>query len=385
MNKKNIAILGSTGSIGENALRVVDSALNEFNVVVLSANGIKLTRLKEQCEFYKPKYLLLENHNAISEMQSEFSDITILHTSEGHDIIASETELDVVVVGTVGIAGLKSAFALAKATKIMAIANKEAILYGGDIMLQHLEKHNCKLIPVDSEHNSLYQLLRGVEISDVTKLIITASGGSFRDYSGDLSKVTVAQALSHPKWQMGHKNTIDSANLINKGIELIEAVILFKMEPKKIQAIIHPQVIIHAMIEMADNSVFAFLSNPDMSLHLANAMRDNNKKIETTPPIDFLKLGSLEFCEIDNKRFPGVKIAINAVETSRSHVVAFNSADEILVKAFIDEKIGFTQITDILEDILNKITPQKLESIEDIIDFDTEIKSITNNIITANA
>ncbi len=385
MNKKNIAILGSTGSIGENALRVVDSALNEFNVVVLSANGIKLTRLKEQCEFYKPKYLLLENHNAISEMQSEFNDITILHTSEGHDIIANETELDVVVVGTVGIAGLKSAFALAKATKIMAIANKEAILYGGDIMLQHLEKHNCKLIPVDSEHNSLYQLLRGVEISDVTKLIITASGGSFRDYSGDLSKVTVAQALSHPKWQMGHKNTIDSANLINKGIELIEAVILFKMEPKKIQAIIHPQVIIHAMIEMADNSVFAFLSNPDMSLHLANAMRDNNKKIETTPPIDFLKLGSLEFCEIDNKRFPGVKIAINAVETSRSHVVAFNSADEILVKAFIDEKIGFTQITDILDDILNKITPQKLQSIEDIIDFDTEIKSITNKIIATNA
>ncbi len=385
MNKKNIAILGSTGSIGENALRVVDSALNEFNVVVLSANGIKLTRLKEQCEFYKPKYLLLENHNAISEMQSEFSDITILHTSEGHDIIANETEFDVVVVGTVGIAGLKSAFALAKATKIMAIANKEAILYGGDIMLQHLEKHNCKLIPVDSEHNSLYQLLRGVEISDVTKLIITASGGSFRNYSGDLSKVTVAQALSHPKWQMGHKNTIDSANLINKGIELIEAVILFKMEPKKIQAIIHPQVIIHAMIEMADNSVFAFLSNPDMSLHLANAMRDNNKKIETTPPIDFLKLGSLEFYEIDNKRFPGVKIAINAVETSRSHVVAFNSADEILVKAFIDEKIGFTQITDILDDILNKITPQKLESIEDIIDFDTEIKSITNKIIATNA
>jgi len=385
MNKKNIAILGSTGSIGENALRVVDSALNEFNVVVLSANGIKLTRLKEQCEFYKPKYLLLENHNAISEMQSEFNDITILHTSEGHDIIANETELDVVVVGTVGIAGLKSAFALAKATKIMAIANKEAILYGGDIMLQHLEKHNCKLIPVDSEHNSLYQLLRGVEISDVTKLIITASGGSFRDYSGDLSKVTVAQALSHPKWQMGHKNTIDSANLINKGIELIEAVILFKMEPKKIQAIIHPQVIIHAMIEMADNSVFAFLSNPDMSLHLANAMRDNNKKIETTPPIDFLKLGSLEFYEIDNKRFPGIKIAINAVETSRSHVVAFNSADEILVKAFIDEKIGFTQITDILDDILNKITPQKLQSIEDIIDFDTEIKSITNKIIATNA
>ncbi len=385
MNKKNIAILGSTGSIGENALRVVDSALNEFNVVVLSANGIKLTRLKEQCEFYKPKYLLLENHNAISEMQSEFSDITILHTSEGHDIIANETEFDVVVVGTVGIAGLKSAFALAKATKIMAIANKEAILYGGDIMLQHLEKHNCKLIPVDSEHNSLYQLLRGVEISDVTKLIITASGGSFRNYSGDLSKVTVAQALSHPKWQMGHKNTIDSANLINKGIELIEAVILFKMEPKKIQAIIHPQVIIHAMIEMADNSVFAFLSNPDMSLHLANAMRDNNKKIETTPPIDFLKLGSLEFCEIDNKRFPGVKIAINAVETSRSHVVAFNSADEILVKAFIDEKISFTQITDILDDILNKITPQKLESIDDIIDFDTEIKSITNKIIATNA
>ncbi len=385
MNKKNIAILGSTGSIGENALRVVDSALNEFNVVVLSANGIKLTRLKEQCEFYKPKYLLLENHNAISEMQSEFSDITILHTSEGHDIIANETELDVVVVGTVGIAGLKSVFALAKATKIMAIANKEAILYGGDIMLQHLEKHNCKLIPVDSEHNSLYQLLRGVEISDVTKLIITASGGSFRNYSGDLSKVTVAQALSHPKWQMGHKNTIDSANLINKGIELIEAVILFKMEPKKIQAIIHPQVIIHAMIEMADNSVFAFLSNPDMSLHLANAMRDNNKKIETTPPIDFLKLGSLEFYEIDNKRFPGIKIAINAVETSRSHVVAFNSADEILVKAFIDEKISFTQITDILDDILNKITPQKLESIEDIIDFDTEIKSITNKIIATNA
>ncbi len=385
MNKKNIAILGSTGSIGENALRVIDGALNEFNVVVLSANGIKLTRLKEQCEFYKPKYLLLENHNAISEMQSEFSDIIILHTSEGHDIIANETELDVVVVGTVGIAGLKSAFALAKATKIMAIANKEAILYGGDIMLQHLEKHNCKLIPVDSEHNSLYQLLRGVEISDVTKLIITASGGSFRDYSGDLSKVTVAQALSHPKWQMGHKNTIDSANLINKGIELIEAVILFKMEPKKIQAIIHPQVIIHAMIEMADNSVFAFLSNPDMSLHLANAMRDNNKKIETTPPIDFLKLGSLEFCEIDNKRFPGVKIAINTVETSRSHVVAFNSADEILVKAFIDEKISFTQITDILDDILNKITPQKLESIEDIIDFDTEIKSITNKIIATNA
>jgi 1-deoxy-D-xylulose-5-phosphate reductoisomerase len=136
---------------------------------------------------------------------------------------------------------------------------------------------------------------------------------------------------------------------------------------------------------MADNSVFAFLSNPDMSLHLANAMRDNNKKIETTPPIDFLKLGSLEFCEIDNKRFPGVKIAINAVETSRSHVVAFNSADEILVKAFIDEKISFTQITDILDDILNKITPQKLESIEDIIDFDTEIKSITNKIIATNA
>jgi 1-deoxy-D-xylulose-5-phosphate reductoisomerase len=381
MNKKNIAILGSTGSIGESALRVIDNTINEFNIVVLSAAGTKISRLKEQCIKYKPKYLLLENKAAIDEITAEFNNIIVLHTGEGHGIVANETELDVVVIGTVGIAGLKSVFALAKCTKTMAIANKEAILYGGDLMLQYLTKHNCKLIPVDSEHNSLYQLLRGVEKPDVKKLIITASGGSFRDYSGDLNKVTVAEALSHPKWQMGAKNTIDSANLINKGIELIEAVILFKIEQQKIQTLIHPQVIIHAMVEMNDNSVLAFLSNPDMSLHLANAMRDNNKTIETTPPIDFLTLGSLTFTPIDDNRFPGVKIARNAVMASRSHVVAFNSADEILVKAFLDEKISFTQITSLLQDVLSKITSQTLDTIDDIIAFDKEVKSITQDII----
>lgn len=381
MHKKKIVILGSTGSIGESALRVVNCLHGEFDIVALSASGTRLSKLKDQCRLYKPKYLLLEKTDAIEEMSAEFPDIVVMHVGDGHEFIANEEKIDVTVVATVGLAGLKPTFSMAKCSKVVAIANKEAIVYGGKIMLDHLKMHGCKLIPIDSEHNSLYQLLKKTNLTEIKEIIITASGGSFRDFNGDLSKVTVEQALSHPKWQMGHKCTIDAANLVNKGIELIEASILFEMLPSKIRVIMHPQVVIHAMIEMQDNSVFAFMSNPDMALHLANAMRDSNKEINVTPPIDFLKLGKMEFREIDEKRFPGVRIARHAVEAGNSHVVAFNSADEVLVEAFVDGKINFTQITDTLDSILDKVTDQKLNTLDDIIAYDLQIKSITDEII----
>ncbi len=379
--KKRIGIFGSTGSIGETALGVVNVAPEEFQVVVLSATGKRLERLKQQCKIFKPKYLLLELQSAIKEMIDEFPDIIVMNTLNGHDFIANKEKLDVAIIATVGLAGLKPTFAMAKCSKIIAIANKESIVYGGQIMLDHLMLHNSKLIPVDSEHNSLYQLLKKTDISEVKKLIITASGGSLRDFTGDLTNVTVEQALAHPKWQMGNKCTIDAANLVNKGIELIEASILFNTPPSQIEAVIHPQVIIHAMLQMKDNSIFSFMSNPNMALHLANAMRDNNKEINVVEPIDLIKLGVLEFREIDKNRFPGVRIAREAIEAGRSYTVAFNSADEILVEAFVNGQIKFTQITELLEKVLNKITNQNLNNIDDIVAYDAEIKSITQGII----
>lgn len=372
--KRKIVIVGSTGSIGESTMRVIDNSQDMFEVVAIASSGRKFQRICEQCAEYKPKYLIIEDRSLIDDFKDRLPDVKILHTDIGYDLIAETEKIDVSVIANVGVAGVKPSFTLAKCSSVIAIANKEAIIYGGKIMMNWLKKYNCKPIPIDSEHNSVYQILQKIDKDQLEKITITASGGPLRKYKGDMNDVTLKDALNHPKWNMGYKCTIDSSNLINKGLELIEASILFDLREGSIDCIIHPQVIVHGMVEMIDGSIFAFLSGQDMALHIANAIREDNNTNFITK-IDLLKLKKLEFLKINNNRFPGVKLAREALRSSTAHIICLNSADEILVNEFVEGRIKYTDITNTIRHLLSKTKPLEFDSIDDIISYDQEVKA----------
>ena len=361
-NIARLAILGSTGSIGRQTLDVVRNQPEKYQVIALAA-GSNIALLESQIKEFKPKYIHYENKKRPAfPVRTKFVSL---------EEMACLPEADIIVLATPGMVGLKAAFQAVRAGKDIAIANKEPLVTAGGLLMKQAEKKGASILPVDSEHSAIWQCLAG-EVSEPVKIILTASGGPFRTFSCEqLENVTARDALKHPSWSMGHKVTIDSATLMNKGLEIIEAHWLFDMPVANIEVIIHPQSIIHSMVEFADGSVKAQLASPDMRLPIQYALSYPERlPNDSLPRIAWDKLKELTFEQPDFERFPCLKLAMAAGKTGGTMPTVLCAADEVAVELFIQGKIGFTDIPTIVETCMEKHQPVPAKSLEVILETD---------------
>lgn len=380
---KNIVVLGSSGSIGQNALWVAFRYPEEFNIFGLSVHS-NIDTLETQIEKYKPEVICVSNENAASRIDSKsFGGIEIVSGAAGLEKLASHPEVDIVVNAVVGFAGLRSTYAAAKAGKKIALANKESMVAGGDLINRTVVSNDAEIIPVDSEHSAIFQCLKSGSKHEVRRLILTSSGGPFRNYSKDkMPDITVEQALNHPTWNMGKKISIDSATLMNKGLEIIEAVYLFDLPPEKIDVVIHPQSIVHSMVEFIDGSIIAQLSKPDMCLPIQYALFYPSRADLNAADLSFNNKFSLDFEPPDNDKFPSLNLARQALKSGNSAPAIFNASNELAVEAFLSGKVKFTDIFHIVEETLNISEQLSVDSIEAIIEADNIGRTIAKNLIS---
>lgn len=372
---KKIAILGSTGSIGTQALDIIERNRSYFKIEALSAhNNIEL--LKEQIDKFKPRVVTVVDKEKAEILKSKISSKTeILVGPGGLKEIASIKNLDMVLVAVVGIAGLEATIAALSTGNDVALANKETLVAGGQLVMNTAKVHGSSIIPVDSEHSAILQCIQGARKKDIKGIVLTASGGPFRGYTReDLEKVTVEDALKHPNWVMGQKITIDSATLMNKGLELIEAKWLFDLDIEQIKVVIHPESIIHSMVEFIDNSVLAQLGLADMRIPILYALTYPERMPSPVESLDLLKLKKLSFEEADLETFSCLKLAINAIEIGGTMPVVLNAANEIAVKKFLDRKIGFNEIASLVKEAMKNHKPINKPVLEDILRVDQAIR-----------
>lgn len=372
---KKIAILGSTGSIGTQALDIIERNRSYFKIEALSAhNNIEL--LKEQIDKFKPRVVTVVDKEKAEILKSKISSKTeILVGPSGLKEIASIKNLDMVLVAVVGIAGLEATIAALSTGNDVALANKETLVAGGQLVMNTAKVHGSSIIPVDSEHSAILQCIQGARKKDIKGIVLTASGGPFRGYTREvLEKVTVEDALKHPNWVMGQKITIDSATLMNKGLELIEAKWLFDLDIEQIKVVIHPESIIHSMVEFIDNSVLAQLGLADMRIPILYALTYPKRMPSPVESLDLLKLKKLSFEEADLETFSCLKLAINAIEIGGTMPVVLNAANEIAVKKFLDRKIGFNEIASLVKEAMKNHKPINEPVLEDILRVDQAIR-----------
>jgi len=358
---KKVVILGSTGSIGRQTLEVIRSLPDHFKVLGL-AGGANVNLLKEQAGEFRPEYIYCRDCHKESACNSRFIPM---------EEMAALPEADVIVVATPGGAGLQPVLAAAKAGKVIALANKESLVSAGEIVTGIVRENKAKLLPVDSEHSAIWQCLSG-EVTPPSRIILTASGGPFRSLTkNEIDKVTPEQALKHPSWKMGLKVTIDSASLMNKGLEIIEARWLFDMHIQNIQVVIHPQSIIHSMVEFADGSLKAQLSRPDMRFPIQYALTYPERVVNhTLPRLNWAEVGKLDFEIPDMTRFPCLGLAISAGEEGKTFPAALCAADEVAVDLFLKGKISFGQIPELIAKVLDAHQPVSKPDIDDILAAD---------------
>jgi 1-deoxy-D-xylulose-5-phosphate reductoisomerase len=344
---KRLAILGSTGSIGQSALAVVDAHADRLQVIALAA-GENVSLLAEQAARYRPRVVGVASEAARADLVARLdgSGTTVLRAGQdGLVAAATHPDVDIVLCASSGTAGLEAALAAIECGKTLALANKEVLVMAGALMIDAARRRGVALLPVDSEHNAIHQCLCGRGTQDVTRLILTASGGPFRGLAADaLARVTPEDALRHPTWRMGRKITIDSATLMNKGLEVIEARWLFDVSASAIDVVIHPQSIVHSMVEFRDGSVLAQLGVTDMRLPIQYAFSYPDRWAAPLPPLDLLRAGTLEFVAPDRERFPCLDLAYRALEHGGAWPIVLNAANELAVEAFLDRRIGFRQI-----------------------------------------
>ena len=380
---KRISILGSTGSIGRNALEVVSRSKNKWDVVGLAAGRNKVLFQKQVAEF-NPEIISLEREEDVAEFLREYPQYSskIYHGQEGAEAVARFEENDIVLSAITGINGLRPTMGAVQAGKHVALANKESLVVAGPLIMEMAKQTGSQIIPVDSEHSGVFQCLAKEEQDHVKKVILTASGGPFfRLPAEEMKNRSLDEALDHPRWKMGKKVTIDSATLMNKGLELIEARWLFGLEPDQLDMLIHPQSIVHSLVEMRDGSVLAQLSPTDMKIPIQYALTYPEREESLTPSLDLSQVGVLEFYEIDDQKFPLVKLARVALNEGDSVAVALNTANEVAVEAFIEEEIPFSDIAAIVTAIVEDHTKRKVINLEDIFDIDRETKRKTRNLI----
>lgn len=380
---ENISILGSTGSIGRSTLDVVDKSGGKFNVRGLAA-GRNLDLLCRQVEKFKPKIVSLERKEDADEFRRNCKEyaLRITYGQEGAEEVARFEENDIIVSAITGINGLRPTLAAVKAGKRVALANKESMVVAGPLIQETVQKSGAQIIPVDSEHSGIFQCLVKERIEDVKKVILTASGGPFLQTSIEKMKnKTREQALNHPRWNMGEKVTIDSATLMNKGLELIEARWLFGLLPEKLGILIHPQSIVHSLVEMRDGSVLAQLSPTDMKVPIQYALTYPRREEALLPSLDLSQIKVLEFYKVDVKKFPLVKLARQVLEEGESFPVALNTANEVAVEMFLKRRIKFSDIADVVAEIVENHKKRKIESLDDIFEVDRETRQQTRNLL----
>ena len=376
---KKVSILGSTGSIGCNALDVIDSLNhNEYNikVICLSTNS-RISLLAEQIKKHSPETVVIGDKKAYEEFKSNFSfpETEILFGDDALSEISGRDNYELLISALVGFSGLRPTVNAIKSGKDVALANKETLVVAGKLINQLIEKYKVKLIPIDSEHSALLQCLAGENISSVAKIILTASGGPFRNKTlKQMKDITVDEALSHPNWKMGKKITIDSATMMNKGLEVIEAKWLFKTETEKIDVLIHPQSVIHSMVEFIDGSIKAQLGIPDMKIPIQYAITYPDRINSVHSKMDFNLFNSLTFENVDKDKFRCLKIAYDVIKEDSSSAVVMNAANEIAVDLFLNGRIDFLSIPDIIERELDRHKPSPDTDLENIINVDKDTR-----------
>ncbi len=377
---KKISLLGSTGSIGVNTLDVVERYPESFQVCALSA-GSNVDLFARQIRKFKPALAALfdpSKVDALKELVGDL-DVEIVSGQEGTVSVASFPEADLVVSGVVGSAGLLPALAALKAGKNLALANKETLVIAGELVLEEAERTHTRIIPIDSEHSAIFQVLNGEKTTRIKKIILTASGGPFRTFT--LKNVTVKEALNHPNWSMGAKITIDSSTMMNKGLEYIEAKWLFGVDTK-VEIIVHAQSIIHSMIEFVDTSIIAQLGIPDMRVPIAYALTYPDRFACELPSLDLASMGNLTFEAPDFERFPCLQLAMDAMEMGQTMPAILNAANEITVQAFLDELIPYKDISEIIRMVMQNHSPVPLQELQDVLDADRWAREETTKLIT---
>lgn len=369
-NQKNIAILGSTGSIGINTLDVIDK-LPSLSVHALAA-GSNMEALENQIHQFNPSLVALMDEEKASELSRRLTDhpCKICSGLSGIVEVATAPEVDLVVSAIVGAAGLLPTLEAIKAGKDIALANKETMVMAGEIVTELVKERRVNILPVDSEHNAVFQILEGHKKEEIERIILTASGGPFRDRKRDFENITLSQALAHPRWNMGPKISIDSATLMNKGLEVIEAHYLFALPASQISVVIHPESIVHSLVEFIDGSMIAQLGITDMRLPISYCLTYPERILTSLPRLDLTEVGPLHFYPPDLDRFPALRLALEVAEKGGSWTTVLNAANEAAVILFLEEKITFTDIPILIERVLERHTPLSHPNLEEILAID---------------
>jgi len=382
-SKRRVAILGSTGSIGVSTLKIVEAYPERFSVTSLAA-GSNVEVAFEQCRRWKPKVVSMATEEGASNLrrQLEASGVQTKVRSGAAGIVEAATHADAnfVVSAIVGVAGLEATYEAVRAGKWVGLANKECLVAAGELITAEARRQGKPLLPIDSEHNAVHQCMRGGRLGEVTAVWLTASGGPFLNTpKSEFSRITVEQALNHPTWKMGKRITIDSATLMNKGFEVIEACRLFNLPPERVKVIVHPQSTIHSLVEFRDGSILAQLSVTDMRLPILYALT-YPERLESELKFDLTSLRKLEFCAPDMEKFPCLKLAYEAAAAGGAKTIALNAADEVAVAAFLDGVIGFEGIPNTIKRVLDETRSEHPESIKAVLQIDAEARAFAAEV-----
>ncbi|MSS76193.1 MAG: 1-deoxy-D-xylulose-5-phosphate reductoisomerase [Methyloglobulus sp.] len=388
---KGLCILGATGSIGVSTLDVAARHPQLYKIVALTANT-NIDDLFEQCLTHRPQYAVVVDEGRAEEFQQKISnsavaDIKVLAGAKALEEVATLDEVDSVMAAIVGAAGLLPSLAAAKAGKTVLLANKEALVMSGDIFMDAVTASGAHLLPIDSEHNAIFQCMpahykTGTDGKQVRRILLTASGGPFREMPIEqMADVTPEQAVAHPNWDMGKKISVDSATMMNKGLEMIEACLLFNMQPDQIQVVIHPQSVIHSMVDYVDGTVLAQMGNPDMRIPIAHAMAWPERFDSGAKPLNIFDVRRMDFEEPNLERFPCLRLAYKAINAGGTMPTVLNAANEIAVEAFLDRRIKFTDIPVIIEQCMDNIAVAVADTLAVILDHDQQARIVAKQII----
>ncbi len=376
---KGVAVLGSTGSIGVNTLDVLSRHPDRFRVVALTANTDD-AQLAEQCERWRPPYAVMADAGAAQRLAERLAvsapEVSVLTGVTGLEEVAALPEVACVMAAIVGAAGLLPTLAAARAGKRVLLANKEALVMSGRLLLDTVRRHGAEILPIDSEHNAIFQCMppdfaRGLDSVGVRRILLTASGGPFRTRSAaDLEGVTPEEACAHPNWVMGRKISVDSATMMNKGLEVVEACWLFDTTPERVEVLVHPQSVIHSMVEYQDGSVLAQLGNPDMRTPIAHALAWPERVESGVSGLDLVAVARLDFERPDPERFPCLRLACEAAHAGGTAPAILNAANEVAVDAFLDRRLRFTDIPRVIEGTLSALAPRPADELEVILEDD---------------
>ena len=382
---KRLAILGSTGSIGQSTLSVVESYPDRFQVATLAA-GSNTDLVFEQAVRWKPRIVSVARESDAADLETRLrktghSQIEVVYGAAGTVQVATHPDVDFVVSAIVGVSGLEATYEAVRAGKSVGLANKECMVVAGELITAEARRQGKSLLPIDSEHNAVHQCLRGGRMEEVERIWLTASGGPFlKTPKSEFASITVEQALNHPTWKMGRRITIDSATLMNKGFEVIEACRLFNVPASHVRVIVHPQSTIHSMVEFVDGSLLAQVSVTDMRLPILYALTYPDR-ISSDLRFPVMDLRHLDFCPPDMSKFPCLGLAYEAAEAGGAKTIALNAADEVAVAAFLDEQVGFEDIPRIIADVMAATPAGKLESIKQVLELDGEARQMAGEIV----